>query len=42
MGDASLGTAEKGERWIAHSAEGLAQAVAALCAEGKTLAGISA
>ena len=41
MGDATLGTAEKGERWIAQSAEGLAQAVAALCTEGKTLAGIS-
>jgi creatinine amidohydrolase len=41
MGDAPAGTAEKGERWIAHVAEGLAQAVAALCTEGRTLAGIS-
>ena len=41
MGDAPAGTAEKGERWIAQSAEGLARAVAALCIEGKTLAGIS-
>jgi creatinine amidohydrolase len=41
MGDAPAGTAAKGERWIAHSAEGLAQAVATLCTEGKTLAGIS-
>ena len=41
MGDATLGTAEKGERWIAQSAEGLAKSVAALCTEGKTLAGIS-
>jgi creatinine amidohydrolase len=41
MGDASLGTAEKGERWIAHVAEGLAQSVATLCAEGRKLAGVS-
>jgi creatinine amidohydrolase len=41
MGDATLGTAEKGERWIAQSAEGLAKAVAALCKEGRALAGIS-
>jgi creatinine amidohydrolase len=41
MGDATAGTVEKGERWIAQSAEGLAQAVAALCVEGRTLAGIS-
>jgi creatinine amidohydrolase len=41
MGDATLGTAEKGERWIAQTAEGLAQAVAALCTEGKTFAGVS-
>jgi creatinine amidohydrolase len=41
MGDATLGTAEKGERWLAQSAEGLAQAVAALCAEGRVLAGLS-
>ncbi len=41
MGDAPAGTAEKGERWIAQSAEGLAQVVAALCTEGRALAGIS-
>ena len=41
MGDAPAGTAEKGERWIAESAQGLAQSVADLCKEGKTLAGIS-
>jgi creatinine amidohydrolase len=41
MGDASLGTAEKGERWIAHVAEGLAQSVANLCVEGRALAGVS-
>lgn len=41
MGDATAGTVEKGERWIAHSAEGLAKAVAVLCAEGRALAGLS-
>ena len=41
MGDAPAGTVEKGERWIAQSAEGLARAVAALCTEGKTLAGLA-
>ena len=42
MGDAPAGTAEKGGRWIAESADGLARAVAALCAEGRASAGISA
>ena len=41
LGDATAGTVEKGERWIAHSAEGLAKAVAVLCAEGRALAGLS-
>jgi creatinine amidohydrolase len=41
MGDAPAATVEKGERWIAHLAEGLAQSVAALCAEGRSLAGLS-
>jgi len=41
MGDASAGTAEKGVRWIAGTAEGYARSVAALCAEGRALAGIS-
>jgi creatinine amidohydrolase len=41
MGDAPAATVEKGERWIAHLAEGLAQSVAALCAEGRKLAGVS-
>ncbi len=38
MGDAPAGTAEKGERWVAHSAEGFAVGLATLCAEGKRLA----
>jgi creatinine amidohydrolase len=41
MGDATAGTAEKGERWIAHLAEGLARAVTTLGAEGRQLAGIT-
>lgn len=41
MGDATAGTAEKGERWIAHLAAGLAQAVAKLGAEGRQIAGIT-
>jgi creatinine amidohydrolase len=40
MGDATAGTAEKGARWIAQSAEGLAEAVKVLCVEGRALAGI--
>ena len=41
MGDATAGTAEKGERWIAHVAQGMAQGIANLCEEGKKLAGVS-
>lgn len=41
MGDAPAGTREKGERWVAHLAEGLAQAVATVCAEGQRSAGLS-
>jgi creatinine amidohydrolase len=35
MGDATLGTVEKGERWLAQGAEGLAQSVAKLCDEAR-------
>jgi creatinine amidohydrolase len=42
MGDAPAGTAANGHRWIAHSAEGFAQAVAALCREGRTVGNNSA
>jgi len=41
IGDASAGTAEKGERWIAATADGFAKAVAALCAENRASAGKS-
>jgi creatinine amidohydrolase len=41
MGDAPAATVEKGERWIAHLAQGLAESVAALCVEGRALAGVT-
>jgi creatinine amidohydrolase len=35
MGDATIATVEKGERWLAQTAEGLAQSVARLCTEAR-------
>jgi len=38
MGDATIATVEKGERWLAQNAEGLAQSVAKLCDEARARA----
>lgn len=35
MGDATVATAEKGHEWVAHTAERMAQAIAAVAAAGK-------
>ena len=37
MGDATLGTAEKGARWLEAVADGYAASIAKLCTEGKAL-----
>jgi creatinine amidohydrolase len=35
MGDATAATVEKGERWLEQGAEGLAEAIAAICRQGR-------